>query len=85
MPASCFQVFSFGIEYHHIHHFDIRVPGYRLERCDAEGEVACMNQIIQQPSHLEEAFTSIRHVLACPAQTCTLRKTVFRSDWVSNG
>lgn len=32
------SVFSFGIEYHHIHHFDIRVPGYRLERCDAEGE-----------------------------------------------
>lgn len=35
------QVFSFGIEYHHIHHFDIRVPGYRLERCDAEGEEPC--------------------------------------------
>eukprot|EP00435_Cladocopium_sp_Y103_P057211 s402_g19.t1 len=34
------SVFSFGIEYHHIHHFDIRVPGYRLERCDAEGEAA---------------------------------------------
>ena len=33
------EVFSFGIEYHHIHHFDIRVPGYRLPRCDAEGEV----------------------------------------------
>lgn len=32
------SVFSFGIEYHHIHHFDIRVPGYRLPRCDAEGE-----------------------------------------------
>ncbi|CAJ1436876.1 unnamed protein product [Effrenium voratum] len=31
-------VFSFGIEYHQIHHFDIRVPGYRLERCDQEGE-----------------------------------------------
>ncbi|CAK9058326.1 unnamed protein product [Durusdinium trenchii] len=35
------SVFSFGIEYHHIHHFDIRVPGYRLERCDAEGEEPC--------------------------------------------
>lgn len=32
------SVFSFGIEYHHIHHFDVRVPGYRLPRCDAEGE-----------------------------------------------
>ncbi|CAE7772257.1 des [Symbiodinium pilosum] len=32
------SVFSYGIEYHHIHHFDVRVPGYHLERCDAEGE-----------------------------------------------
>jgi len=32
------STFSFGIEYHHIHHFDVRVPGYRLPRCDAEGE-----------------------------------------------
>lgn len=34
-PAS---LFSFGIEYHHIHHLDVRVPGYRLQRCDAEGQ-----------------------------------------------
>jgi omega-6 fatty acid desaturase (delta-12 desaturase) len=35
----CFplSLFSFGIEYHHIHHLDPRVPGYRLQRCDAEG------------------------------------------------
>lgn len=32
------SLFSFGIEYHHIHHFDVRVPGYRLPQCDAEGE-----------------------------------------------
>jgi len=38
MPL-CFplSLFSFGIEYHHIHHIDSRVPGYRLPRCDAEG------------------------------------------------
>jgi len=35
----CFplSLFSFGIEYHHIHHLDPRVPGYRLPCCDAEG------------------------------------------------
>mmetsp|Transcript_4583 Transcript_4583/g.7916 ORF Transcript_4583/g.7916 Transcript_4583/m.7916 type:complete len:408 (-) Transcript_4583:98-1321(-) len=32
------SVFSMGIEYHHIHHHDVRVPGYNLQRCDAEGE-----------------------------------------------
>mmetsp|Transcript_55543 Transcript_55543/g.119889 ORF Transcript_55543/g.119889 Transcript_55543/m.119889 type:complete len:412 (-) Transcript_55543:232-1467(-) len=32
-----FSIFSFGIECHHIHHLDTRVPGYRLPRCDAEG------------------------------------------------
>jgi len=34
------SVFFFGIEYHHIHHYDVRVPGYRLPRCDQEGEAA---------------------------------------------
>lgn len=32
------SIFTFGIEYHHIHHFDVRVPGYRLGRCDAAGQ-----------------------------------------------
>jgi len=32
------SLFSMGIEYHHIHHHDVRVPGYNLPRCDAEGQ-----------------------------------------------
>lgn len=36
------SVFSYGIQYHHIHHYDIRVPGYRLQRCDAEGNALGM-------------------------------------------
>lgn len=34
------SLFSMGIEYHHIHHWDVRVPGYYLQRCDREGEAA---------------------------------------------
>jgi len=33
-----FSEFSLGIEFHHIHHFDVRVPSYRLSRCHEEGE-----------------------------------------------
>jgi len=33
-----FSVFTYGIEYHHVHHFDARVPGYRIARCHVEGE-----------------------------------------------
>eukprot|EP00929_Paragymnodinium_shiwhaense_P013470 TRINITY_DN121315_c0_g1_i1.p1 TRINITY_DN121315_c0_g1~~TRINITY_DN121315_c0_g1_i1.p1 ORF type:complete len:467 (-),score=54.28 TRINITY_DN121315_c0_g1_i1:48-1409(-) len=32
------SLFSLGIEYHHLHHWDVRVPGYNLPTCDAEGE-----------------------------------------------
>mmetsp|Transcript_25310 Transcript_25310/g.45788 ORF Transcript_25310/g.45788 Transcript_25310/m.45788 type:complete len:438 (-) Transcript_25310:74-1387(-) len=32
------SAFTFGIEYHHIHHFDARVPGYRIAKCHEEGE-----------------------------------------------
>lgn len=28
---------TFGIEYHHIHHLNTRVPGYKLWQCHAEG------------------------------------------------
>lgn len=36
-----FQFFTLGIEYHHIHHLHIRVPGYALQRCheDADEEM----------------------------------------------
>lgn len=33
-----FSLASFGIEYHHIHHYSVQVPGYRMANCDAEGE-----------------------------------------------
>lgn len=32
------SVFTLGIEHHHIHHLDICVPSYRLERCDFDGQ-----------------------------------------------
>eukprot|EP00931_Biecheleriopsis_adriatica_P029172 TRINITY_DN17364_c0_g2_i1.p1 TRINITY_DN17364_c0_g2~~TRINITY_DN17364_c0_g2_i1.p1 ORF type:complete len:433 (+),score=53.38 TRINITY_DN17364_c0_g2_i1:44-1300(+) len=36
------SLFSYGIQYHHIHHYDVRVPGYRLARCDAQGDAKSM-------------------------------------------
>ena len=28
--------FTMGIEYHHVHHLSVEVPGYRLQRCHEE-------------------------------------------------
>ena len=28
-----FRFFTFGIEYHHIHHLNARIPGYYLQEC----------------------------------------------------
>lgn len=30
------KFFTYGIEYHHIHHLNTRVPGYRLKQCHEE-------------------------------------------------
>jgi len=32
--------FTMGIEYHHIHHYDSKVPGYLLQQCHEEGDPA---------------------------------------------
>jgi len=54
------SVFSLGIEYHHIHHHDVRVPGYRLERCDAEGQSLGLWRRVNTVG-LERAFKSLFH------------------------
>jgi acyl-lipid omega-6 desaturase (Delta-12 desaturase) len=33
-----FKPFTFGIEYHHIHHITPRIPGYNLQKCHEENE-----------------------------------------------
>lgn len=33
----CFKWFTMGIEYHHIHHHDSKVPGYMLQECFESG------------------------------------------------
>jgi len=34
------KYFTFGIEYHHIHHLNAKVPGYRLQEChEAAGDL----------------------------------------------
>ena len=39
LPA-IIKFFTHGIEYHHIHHLNIKIPGYKLQKCfeDAEKE-----------------------------------------------
>lgn len=32
------KFFTFGIEYHHIHHLNAKVPAYRLQECHEKGE-----------------------------------------------
>lgn len=54
------SVFSLGIEYHHIHHYDVRVPGYRIARCDAQGEALGLWQRANTVS-LWRAFKSLFH------------------------
>lgn len=39
------KFFTLGIEYHHIHHLDIRVPGYSLQRCHCEAPVGLWDEL----------------------------------------
>lgn len=50
--------FTMGIEYHHIHHFCTRVPGYNLQRCHLEAPA--------------ELFTCV-HILGMPQWARSLR------------
>ncbi len=35
--GSVLRWFSYGVEYHHVHHLNPRIPGYRLGRCHEAG------------------------------------------------
>eukprot|EP00930_Biecheleria_cincta_P046601 TRINITY_DN32150_c0_g1_i1.p1 TRINITY_DN32150_c0_g1~~TRINITY_DN32150_c0_g1_i1.p1 ORF type:complete len:434 (-),score=36.68 TRINITY_DN32150_c0_g1_i1:303-1604(-) len=56
------SVFTYGIQYHHIHHYDTRVPGYRLKRCDAEGDAQQMWSGANTVTGLR-AFKSLFHTV----------------------
>ena len=52
--------FSFGIEYHHIHHLTPRIPGYNLQKCPEENE-QLFNKITKVG--YKQAFKSLSHTL----------------------
>ena len=36
IPLGFFSLFTYGIEFHHIHHLNTNVPGYNLAQCHAD-------------------------------------------------
>lgn len=59
IPA-IFKPFTFGIEYHHIHHLTPRIPGYNLQKCHEDNE--SLFDKITKVGYLQ-AFKSIFHTL----------------------
>jgi omega-6 fatty acid desaturase (delta-12 desaturase) len=41
-----FKFFTLGIEYHHIHHFRTRIPGYMLRKCHEEAPAGTWKEIV---------------------------------------
>lgn len=52
--------FTFGIEYHHIHHMSPRIPSYNLQKCHEEN-IEKFNKVTQV--NILKAFKSIFHIL----------------------
>lgn len=43
--------FSLGIEYHHIHHFNMRVPCYNLQQCHEDAPDYFWEKVPKVPPH----------------------------------
>ena len=54
------KFFSFGIEYHHIHHLSPRIPGFNLYKCHKENEYHFRH--VTKVGYLQ-AFKSLFHTL----------------------
>jgi omega-6 fatty acid desaturase (delta-12 desaturase) len=39
------RLFTYGIEYHHIHHFSMRVAGYNIQRCHDEAPAGLWDEV----------------------------------------
>jgi omega-6 fatty acid desaturase (delta-12 desaturase) len=53
------KFFTLGIEYHHIHHLDIRVPGYSLQRCHDEAPVGLWDELGIVKLELADCWKSV--------------------------
>ena len=54
-----FKFFTLGIEYHHIHHLDIRVPGHALRRCHDEAPVGLWDELGIVKLELKDCWASL--------------------------
>ncbi len=55
------KYFTFGIEYHHIHHFSTRIPGYNMKLLHDELNKLNLLKNKQEVGYLQ-AFKSLFHV-----------------------
>jgi len=57
-----FTLMTLGIEFHHIHHASVKVPGYHLAACHAEGEALNLFEGINRVGRWR-AFVSMFHAV----------------------
>jgi len=43
----CLTYFTMGIEYHHIHHINAKIPGYNLQKYHSEAETTIFDKVIK--------------------------------------
>lgn len=53
------KFFTLGIEYHHIHHMNIRIPGYMLKACHDEAPKGLWDELGLQKHSSQDLWSSL--------------------------